>query len=226
MAHYNKRSGYMQQGRRVNGRLVTKQLHRVIWEEAYGEIPPNHHIHHKNGVKTDNRLENLELMSQFDHSMHHLPVRSWEPRHKRKGNGKQYRSGWRRLPCDVVVAILTDWSAGGSLIAIRRKLGVHDDLLKRVIVDFDARNRSYDPDAWVAKWESWRAEEPPKPKRKRGRPPVAVSDEQLAKIISMRADGLQWRRVAGAVGLSHNVARRAFYGSRAAQTGFAGCSSP
>lgn len=32
-----------------------KFLHRLIWEDFYGfKIPKGFHIHHKNGIKTDN----------------------------------------------------------------------------------------------------------------------------------------------------------------------------
>src|SRR3989304_2520959 len=37
--------------------------HRVVWEQKHGPIPKGHFIHHKNEIKTDNRLENLALCS-------------------------------------------------------------------------------------------------------------------------------------------------------------------
>jgi hypothetical protein len=36
---------------------------RYVWEQAYGEIPAGMAIRHINGISTDNRLENLEMVT-------------------------------------------------------------------------------------------------------------------------------------------------------------------
>lgn len=51
--------------RRANGYIYE---HRLIWQKYYGEIPPGCIIHHINGIKTDNRIENLRLMETKEHS--------------------------------------------------------------------------------------------------------------------------------------------------------------
>ncbi len=43
-----------------------KLVHRVVWEAFNGLIPDNLTINHKNEIKTDNRLSNLELLSNKD----------------------------------------------------------------------------------------------------------------------------------------------------------------
>ena len=48
-------------------------LHRTIWEEHKGPIPKGHVVHHLNGDKVDNRIDNLSLMSQAEHCFHHRP---------------------------------------------------------------------------------------------------------------------------------------------------------
>lgn len=90
---------------------TTYALHRKIWEDTFGEIPLEYHIHHKNGDTTDNRLENLECIHKSKHhSIHFSAIRqvqamqSLDSRLKRKEwalseNGKKSTSsaskkGW------------------------------------------------------------------------------------------------------------------------------------
>ena len=44
--------------------------HKLVWESANGPIPHGWVIHHLNGVKTDNRLENLAAMPRNEHHTH------------------------------------------------------------------------------------------------------------------------------------------------------------
>jgi len=45
-----------------------KAEHRLIWEATHGPIPKGWVVHHLNGVKDDNRLENLAAMPRKAHS--------------------------------------------------------------------------------------------------------------------------------------------------------------
>jgi len=44
---------------------------RWLWEQAHGPIPEDYHIHHINGDKTDDRLENLQLVIAGEHKKNH-----------------------------------------------------------------------------------------------------------------------------------------------------------
>jgi len=53
--------------------------HRVVWEKHYGEIPDGWVVHHLNGVRDDNRIENLHAMPRKRHS----PITAMEPYQQR-----------------------------------------------------------------------------------------------------------------------------------------------
>lgn len=51
-----------------HGRPKYKYEHRIVMEKIIGrELTVNEVVHHKNGIKTDNRPENLELLTKNTH---------------------------------------------------------------------------------------------------------------------------------------------------------------
>jgi len=51
---------------RINGKQ--RREHRVVWEKEHGSIPKGWVIHHLNGIRSDNRIENLCAMPLKRHS--------------------------------------------------------------------------------------------------------------------------------------------------------------
>lgn len=49
-----------------------KRLHRAVWEYHNGEIPKGYHIHHIDGNRSNNSIENLTLMKSTEHMSQHM----------------------------------------------------------------------------------------------------------------------------------------------------------
>jgi hypothetical protein len=63
-------TGYLVITVRKDGQQKQLRVHRFVWETLVGEIPAGKVINHKNGIKTDNRLSNLELVSNQENIIH------------------------------------------------------------------------------------------------------------------------------------------------------------
>lgn len=53
------------------GKMYREYLHREIWKFYNGEIPEDCHIHHADGDKENNSIENLECISKIKHLSEH-----------------------------------------------------------------------------------------------------------------------------------------------------------
>lgn len=68
--------GYIMIMKRLNGKRIHKSFHRYIWEKHNGIIPKGCIIHHINGIKTDNRIENLKCLSNSVHAKLHCNIKN------------------------------------------------------------------------------------------------------------------------------------------------------
>ena len=63
-------SGYYRVSISFNGLTKKFLIHRLVYETFLGQIPKNKTVNHKNGIKTDNRVCNLELCSRSEQMIH------------------------------------------------------------------------------------------------------------------------------------------------------------
>lgn len=73
---------YLHKGRwlvamKVKGRHRVVQESRLVYNANVGPIPLGWHIHHKNGITSDNRPENHQAMPQPEHNHYHKWKNFW-----------------------------------------------------------------------------------------------------------------------------------------------------
>ena len=64
--------GYCQAGLSIRGKAYTKRIHSLVMSAFVGQCPRGLQINHKNGIKTDNRLENLEYITPRENIRHSI----------------------------------------------------------------------------------------------------------------------------------------------------------
>lgn len=114
-------NGY-ERKRRGRG-MPLEYVHRIVWEDAHGPIPPGYHVHHKNHVRDDNRLENLELVLGVRHNADHTRERhadGWTVRYDEHKN-------WRGDIDDEYIS--RRYQEGASLRQIGREVNASHNVI-------------------------------------------------------------------------------------------------
>jgi hypothetical protein len=72
-----KRFGFVEEKGYIKGNLNKKTYreHRLVWIWHYGDIPENLQIDHINRIKTDNRIENLRLVTHSENNKNRNPYK-------------------------------------------------------------------------------------------------------------------------------------------------------
>ena len=66
----NKNTRYYRVYKRVDGKFINLEVHRLVVETFIGEIPKGMQVNHINGDRYDNRLTNLEVITPLENIQH------------------------------------------------------------------------------------------------------------------------------------------------------------
>ncbi len=74
--------------------LKSRLVHVRVWEEHYNKpLPDKCVIHHMNGNKTDNRIQNLQCCTRSNHVKFHAKQTTFTHTEEWKEKASQYRKG-------------------------------------------------------------------------------------------------------------------------------------
>lgn len=102
---------------------VNIAIHHLVMRWFIGPRPPGHVINHKNGIKTDNRLENLEYCTPRDNREHAKAMRLYQ---------SGARCSWSKLNEEDVLLIRRVREAGLSYLRIARAFGVSKKAITQI----------------------------------------------------------------------------------------------
>lgn len=124
-SHLNKRLGYLTITLRIAARQKTWTVHELVAAAFLGDRPSGYHVNHKDGVKTNNCIENLQYVTPSDNQRHAY------------GAGLMSRKGeahnLAKLNDEKVRDIFARYARGETQKAIGKSLGVHQVAISLVL---------------------------------------------------------------------------------------------
>ncbi|AKU43340.1 HNH endonuclease [Bacillus phage Silence] len=124
--------GYLQVTLSTNEKTRTKLVHRLVAETFLGTVN-NLTVNHKDGDKTNNSLENLEIVSQKINNRH-----SWEIGLSKKGE-KHSRA---KISDEKLILMIKDIEGGLSTVKAARKYNLSQSYVSKVM------RKIYRQDIW------------------------------------------------------------------------------
>jgi hypothetical protein len=114
--------GYVVVKPSVGGVSPMRRVHRLVCAAFHGPCPEGHQCNHKNGIKTDNRAENLEWVTPSENVLHanRLGIGG---RGERNGRAKltQKQADKIRVSVGTAVSLAAKYGVSNTLIAMVRQ---------------------------------------------------------------------------------------------------------
>lgn len=125
-AEHSPGNGYLQLRAMIDGKRTVACAHRVVYRLLKGDIPPGLTINHKDGCKSNNHPDNLELAT-YSEQIHHA----------REVIGKMSQSGEKnnnsKLSEDAVREIRRRRRAGEKMKMIAEDFNISDRTVSKIV---------------------------------------------------------------------------------------------
>ena len=110
------KKGYLEITLYKEGKKYSKRVHRLVAEAFIPNLKNKTQVNHRNGIKTDNRVENLEWSTPKENVIH-----SYETGLKKGIKGKENKSSKLIIQLSLDDKEIKIW---GSSMEIERELGI------------------------------------------------------------------------------------------------------
>ena len=118
----------------INGKRIPE--HRAVIEELLGvTLREDQVVHHINGIKTDNRPDNLQVMDRKEHSRLHasaMPQTSEKIRKVSEARRGKSNPEARALTGEQVENVVKALHEGATVTSLARELGVSDHVIRNI----------------------------------------------------------------------------------------------
>lgn len=119
--HESNRNGY----RSVSLCGASRPVHRLVASTYLGDIPIGFHVNHINGIRYDNRITNLEIITAKDNIADgHLRRKKWLPKRLMLPVGQDYENGKRAVLTTNEAARICNFKSSITFRRWAKKLNV------------------------------------------------------------------------------------------------------
>lgn len=123
-------NGYIYVNLSAGGQKKQVRVHRIVYAAAHGRIPEGMVVDHINGIKNDNRLCNLQLLTPEDNS------------HKAKEDGiyeflSDPETNKRMIPYEIRMQIQYEYQNGLTYRQLAKKYGCSKSTVSNIIHECD-----------------------------------------------------------------------------------------
>ena len=142
------KDGYLFVRMKINGRTVKRRSHRIVLSCFTGVLDNEKQVNHKNGVRNDNRIENLEWCTAKENVIHSYKVLGKKQSERQINSAKQRFSGENnpksKINKEIAQCIVKDRRKGIPLKILSKKYNLSTAQISAIARGIFWKNNVFD----------------------------------------------------------------------------------